>query len=149
MLKSTTNGATSSRHPTSTSRGLLLDSAFQTPANPPPQSGSPEQWHAYVNGGAQVDDARMLQKRREEEALFREAHRNGTPQPVVTDAGKLIETSPRKPAPSISSNTSLLVDLDVNTSYDAHPLHSEQASYASAARTRASTHGGSEWSLLD
>ena len=71
MLKAPKATATS-RAPTSGSRGFLLDSGFQTPANPPPQSQSPDKWQAYVNGGAKEDDARMLQKRREEDAAWEE-----------------------------------------------------------------------------
>ncbi|KAF9701449.1 hypothetical protein EKO04_000892 [Ascochyta lentis] len=152
MLKTATNGVTSSRQSRSASHGLLLDFDLQTPADPPPQSGSPEKWQAYVNGGAQADDARMLQKRREEEAAFQEARRNGSPQPAArtpSTVGRLIETSPRKPTPSISNNTNLLVDLDFNTNDEAQTPQSARTSYASAARSRAPTDGGPEWSLLD
>lgn len=157
MLKPAANAATSSRPPPSKLRGLLLDSGFQTPANPPPPSGSPDKWHAYVNGGAKADDARMLQKRKEEDAAFEKQRRNGTHRPpatAATNAGasasnKLIETSPEKPSASVSGNTSLLVDLDINSTYEAYPPQASRASYASAAGSKKTTFGGSQWSLLD
>ncbi|KAF2622867.1 hypothetical protein BU25DRAFT_479849 [Macroventuria anomochaeta] len=159
MLKPAANSVTSSRPPSSTSRNLLLDSGFQAPANPPPPSGSPDKWHAYVNGGAQADDAQLLQKRREEEAAFQEARRNGTLQSAAAAAaatgagtstsGKLIETSPRKPSASVSGNTSLLVDLDINSNYESYQPQPSRGSYAIAARSNKTIYGGSEWSLLD
>lgn len=158
MLKTPTNAATSSRVTPSTSRNLRLDSSFQTPANPPALSGSPDKWETYVNGGAQVDDARLLQKRREEEAAFENARRDGLDQSKASNAaytrmtnasGTLIQTSPRKPTASVSGNTDLLVNLDINTSYDAHPPQQQAVSYASAARCKGKRHGGSEWNLMD
>ncbi|KAF3035692.1 hypothetical protein E8E12_006070 [Didymella heteroderae] len=146
-----------SRAPPSNSRGLLLDSAFQTPANPPPQSQSPDKWQAFVNGGAKEDDARPLQKRGDENGAWEEQRRNNTtrtPAPNAADAGrsaasKLIETSPQKPALSVSGNTGLLVDLDISNTYGAYPQQPSRASYASAAESRKTSHGGSHFSLLD
>lgn len=158
-----------SRAPPPNSHGLLLDSGFQTPADPPPQSQSPDKWQAYINDGAKEDDARMLQKRKEvrtptafiladadcvkEDAAWEEQRRNNTPRPSAdaADAGpsRLIETSPQKPAPSVSGNTSLLVHLDINSTYGAYPQHSSRVSYASAAESRKTSYGGSQLSLLD
>ena len=153
MLKAPKATATS-RAPPSGSRGLLLDSGFQTPANPPLQSQSPDKWQAYVNGGAKVDDARMLQKRKEEDAAWEEQRRNITPQPSApgaADAGqsKLIETSPRKPAPSVFGNTGLLLNLDINSTYGAYPQQSWRASYVTAVESQKTSYGGSQFSLLD
>ena len=153
MLKPATNGATSSRPPPSISRSLFLDSGSQTPANPPPPSGSPDKWHAYVNGGAKADDARLLQKRREEEAAFEAYRRNQTPRPDATAgssaSGKLIETSPRKPSVSVSGNTCLLVDLDINSDHEVYQPQPSTRAYASPARSRKTGCGDSEFSLLD
>lgn len=152
MLKPSTNRATTSRSPPSTSHNLLMDTGYQAPANPP-QSGSPENWHAFVNGGAQADDAQLLQKRREEEAAYQEARRNVTPQPAATDvgpstaSGKLIQISPRKPSGSV--NTGLLVDLEVDDSYGAYSPQQPRDSYASAACYKSTRNGGPENSLLD
>ena len=157
MLKSPTNGASSSRPPPSTSRNLL-DSSFQKPANPPLPSGSPDKWEAYASGGAQEDDARLLQKRRREEAAFENIRCDGTIQPGASSnsrssaasvSGTLIHVSPREPAASVSGNASLLVDLDINVSYDAHGLPQLRQSYASAAGAQTKVPGGSEWSLMD
>ncbi|KAF1925842.1 P-loop containing nucleoside triphosphate hydrolase protein [Didymella exigua CBS 183.55] len=156
MLKPAPNAAMWSRAPPSQSRGVSLDSGFQTRPNPPPQSGSRGRWRAYVNGGAEADDARMLQKRREGDMAWEGDRRNSTPRPPVTAAtdaaaspSKLIETSPRKPAPSVSGSASLLVDLDINSTYEAHPPQPARTSYASAAGSGKTSHGGSQWSLLD
>jgi helicase required for RNAi-mediated heterochromatin assembly 1 len=155
MLKPITNGASSTRAQASTSHNLLLDTSFQAPANPPPPSGSPGKWHAYVNGGAQADDARLLQKHRE--AAFDETRQNATPRPSATTAteagasipGRLIDTSPRKPVTSVSGNTKLLVDLDINAGYESYRPRQFKGPYASAARSAETTYAGSEWSLLD
>ena len=156
MLKPTTNGASSTSAQASTSRNLFLDTNFQAPANPPPPSGSPDKWYAYVNGGARADDARLLQKRREE-AAFDEARQNATPQPsatTATEAGantpmRLIETSPRKPAASVSGNTNLLIDLDINAGYESDRPQQLEGSHASAARSAKMAYAGLEWNLLD
>lgn len=157
MLKSATYGATSFRAGPSTSRNLLIDSSFQTPANPPP-SGSPGNWRAYIDGGAQGDDNRLLQKRREEEAAFEVARRDDTAHRAaskVQDAGTasvsgtLIETSPRKSVASVSGNTDLLIDLDISESLDGRQPQQATGSYASAARSGAKAHNGSGWSLMD
>jgi helicase required for RNAi-mediated heterochromatin assembly 1 len=137
------------------SRNLLLDTDFQVP-NSPRQSESPGKWQAYVNGGAQVDDARLLQKRKEEDAAYQEARRYGTPQlaattatdvDALTMAAKLIETSPRKPRGS--TNTNLLVDIDIDTSYRASQQQQSVGSYAGAVRSKGTANEGSEYSLLD
>ncbi|KAH6644260.1 P-loop containing nucleoside triphosphate hydrolase protein [Boeremia exigua] len=156
MLKSAPNGGIRSRPSRSASRNLLLDSTFQTPANPPPPSGSSDRWRAYVNGGAEVDDARLLQRRREEEASFEASRRNGAPQRAATPVayagpntpGRLIETSPRKTSASMSANTELLVDLDINSQYRSY-AQPPSRSYAHAARSKKATYGGSEFNLLD
>ena len=93
-----------------------MNSGFQTPANPPPTSSSLEKWDSYVNGGAKADDARMLAKRKEEDEAFETVRRNGVVQNGGT--GKLIEISPQKPRASVSKNTKLLIDLDLNNDND-------------------------------
>jgi helicase required for RNAi-mediated heterochromatin assembly 1 len=143
-----------SRAPPANSRGLLLDSGFQTPANPPPQSQAPDKWLAYVNGGAKEDDARMLQKRIEGDAAWEQRHRNNTPRPSVpgladADSSKLIETSPQKPVPSVSGNTGLLLDLDINSTYGASPQQSSRLSYVTAVESQKTSYEGSQFSLLD
>lgn len=158
MLKTTPSAAARSRPPASTSRNLLMDSSSQIRADASPLSESPDKWHDFVNGGARADDARLLQKRREEEAAFEEARRrNGTPRSVVGSAAdadaasgsaRLIETSSRKPAPSLSANANLLVDLDINSEYGDY-IPQPTRLYASAARTTRSVYGGSEYNLLD
>lgn len=157
MLKSAPNAAILSRAPPSKSHGPLSDSTFQTLATPPPPSGSSGKWHAYINGGAKVEDARMLQKYREEDDAFEEQRRNSTPRPPVTaatDAGasaasRLIETSPRKPAPSVTGNTSLLVDLDINSSYEAHPSQASEKSFVGKTGLKEMSYGDLQWNLLD
>ncbi|KAJ8106147.1 hypothetical protein OPT61_g9734 [Boeremia exigua] len=153
MLKS---APTRSRVPPSTSRNLLLDSGFQTPANPPSSSGSPDKWHTYVNGGAEVDDARMLQKRKEEDATFEATRRNRGPGVAAAPArdetngsGRLIDTSPRKPSASVSASANLLVDLDINSEYGSYAPQPSVKSYASAARSRKTGNGRLEFNLLD
>jgi helicase required for RNAi-mediated heterochromatin assembly 1 len=147
-----------SRAPPPKSHGLLLDSELQRPANPSPQSGFPDKWHAYVNGGAKQDDARMLQIHKEENATFEEQRHNSTPRPAAdrpaahagsSGSSKLIETSPQKPAPSVYGNTGLLLDLDINSTYEAHPQHPSRASYASAVQSKKKSYGGSQFNLLD
>lgn len=144
------------RPPPSTSDHLLLDSEFQISANPPSTSGSSDKWNAYVNGGAKADDARLLQKRREEDAAY-EAARFDSANRYSTQAnagesmcasGKLIETSPQKPHASISANTSLLVDLDINRDYETH-LQQPKLSYASTAGPGNTKGGQFKINLLD
>jgi helicase required for RNAi-mediated heterochromatin assembly 1 len=123
-----------SRQRPSPPRNLLIDSSFQTPANPPPTFSSPEKWDAYVDGGAKADDARMLAKRKEEDAAYEAARRDGMVQSGRT--GKLIETSPQKPRASVSKNTELLIDLDLNNgNNEVEPAQEAKARYASAARS--------------
>lgn len=158
MLKPANNGATSSRPPPS--RKLHPTSGVTASANPP-LSGSPDKWRTYINGGSQADDARLQQMHMEEKAAF-DARRSGTPRiattatttTAVTDAdasvsGKLIETSPRKPAVSVSGNTSLLLDLDIGTEYEVRQPQRPRGTYASAAGSSRTAYEGSEWSLLD
>lgn len=154
MLKGPKIVPISTRRPPPQPQGLLLDSSFQTPANPPAPSGSPAKWQAYVNGGAKADDARMLNKRREQEAAFEEQLRNSTPHPRAAadaDAGpsRLVETSPQKAAPSVSGNTSLLIDLDIKSTYGAYSQQSPEVSPTSAAESKKPSYSGSQWTLLD
>ncbi|KAJ4367927.1 hypothetical protein N0V86_009767 [Didymella sp. IMI 355093] len=123
-----------------------------------PRSGSPDKWHAYVNGGAKQDDARILQVHKEENAAFQEQRHNSTPRPAADSSAahaspsvsdRLIETSPQKPAPSVSSNTGLLLDLDINSTCEAHPQQPSRASYATAVQSEKKRYGGSQFSLLD
>jgi helicase required for RNAi-mediated heterochromatin assembly 1 len=114
MLKTVPNGTGGYRQATSTSRNLLPETTYQTPANPMPvrtpdnSDSTTERWQAYTNGGAAEDDARMLQKMKEEEA-----------QHLVSAAGsssksaKLITVSPQKA--TVSKNADLLIDLDFGT----------------------------------
>lgn len=133
-------GAHQSRQQPSTPPRLLLDIGFQAPANPPPAAGLSEKWEAYVNGGAKADDARLLQKRRDQNTGFEEARCNGAVQSatptsaggVTSDTGKLIDTSPKKPRASLSPSTSLLVDLGLSDhTYQSH------ASTAESGKTKA------------
>lgn len=73
----------------------------------------------YANGGAQLDDARVLRKRQEKEERFAESIRNHASQPgsphgsttrTSSQTEKIVEVSPDK-VPR-SRNTELLVDLD-------------------------------------
>jgi helicase required for RNAi-mediated heterochromatin assembly 1 len=90
------------------------------------------QWDIYANGGGvQEDDARAFAKMKEEEA-HDHAHRASTPQTgVSTPGGKLIEVSPEKVA-TISRNTDLLLDLDVEPLVPVRH-HETGRSYAVAA----------------
>ncbi|KAF1849149.1 uncharacterized protein K460DRAFT_277751 [Cucurbitaria berberidis CBS 394.84] len=163
MLKQMSNGTTSSRPPPSTSRNLMLDTNFQGPINPVQRATTPqgfdsttEQWEAYASGGAQVDDAQVLQKVREQEAQFLESIRNAT-LPAGPSAGpssastKLIQVSPEKA--STSRNTKLLLDLDLDEATDAQ--HEQQSrftetfSYAEAASTKGKGKGKAYVNLLD
>lgn len=153
MLKAPKATATS-RAPPSGSRGLLLDSGFQTPANPPPQSQPPDKWQAYVNGGAKEDDARMLQERKEENAVWEEQRRDST-LPLsahsAADAGpnRLIETSPQRPAPCVSGSTGLLLNLNIKSTYGAYSQQSSRASFVTTVESQKTSYGGSQFSLLD
>jgi helicase required for RNAi-mediated heterochromatin assembly 1 len=154
MLKSTPNGSASRRPLPTTTQQVLIDFPFQTPANPPATSrlsGSiPKEWKAYVNGGAATDDAKYLQKGREEEAKYLEAIRKTTPvagsssRPATglslekksvtqmadssSKSARLIKLSPEKK--SVSKNANLLIDLDVGP---ASGMGQIQQSYTGAA----------------
>jgi helicase required for RNAi-mediated heterochromatin assembly 1 len=153
MLKAPKATATY-RAPPSGSRGLLLDSGFQTPANPPPQSQPPDKWQVYVNGGAKEDDARMLQERKEENAVWEEQRRDST-LPLsahsAADAGpnRLIETSPQRPAPCVSGSTGLLLNLNIKSTYGAYSQQSSRASFVTTVESQKTSYGGSQFSLLD
>jgi helicase required for RNAi-mediated heterochromatin assembly 1 len=120
MLKTVPNGTGGYRQATSTSRNLLPETTYQTPANPMPvrtpdnSDSTTERWQAYTNGGAAEDDARMLQKMKEEEAQ----HLASLHDPVVaagssSKSAKLITVSPQKA--TVSKNADLLIDLDFGT----------------------------------
>jgi helicase required for RNAi-mediated heterochromatin assembly 1 len=130
------NGSASRRPLPTTTQQVLIDLPFQTPANPPatsrPLQSVPNEWKAYVNGGAATDDARYLQKSREEEAKYLETIRKTTPvaasssKPAIelspekksvsqmadpsSKPARLVELSPEKK--SVSQNANLLIDLD-------------------------------------
>lgn len=155
MLKAPKATAASRAVP-SNSRGLLLDSGFQRPANPPPSSQSSDRWEAYVNGGAKEDDARMLQMLRQEDAAWEEQRRNDKPRPFTLGAvnldlkasSKLIETSPQKVL-SAAGNAGLLVDLDMNSTHGDYLQQSSQVSYGTTVESRKKCYGSSQFSLLD
>ncbi|KAF3011112.1 hypothetical protein E8E13_011372 [Curvularia kusanoi] len=106
-----------------TAGGLLPDRSFQTANYPQLMHSSPEHWEAYAKGGASIDDARLLVKQKEEDAAYEASRRNGIAQSVKLankgeGTGRLIETSPRKPFASVSRNTELLVDLDLENNQE-------------------------------
>jgi helicase required for RNAi-mediated heterochromatin assembly 1 len=123
------NGATSFRGARSNTRSLMLEDTLPSPGTskrtvrtdiPTPRMMTPGlsdcttvQWDNYANGGGvQEDDARAFTKMREEEAEFH-ARRASTPQTGISaPSGRLIEMSPEKAA-TVSKNTDLLLDLDV------------------------------------
>jgi helicase required for RNAi-mediated heterochromatin assembly 1 len=131
MLKSTPNGIRSLR-PQSATRQPLLDTAYQVSSNSMPTSKIPEnpaspdgKWQAYTNGGAATDDAKFLQKIKQEQAAYLETIHNIPPAAVGSSkATKLVEISPEKKA--VSKNTNLLIDLD----FGAEPEIHHQQSYA-------------------
>ena len=102
-----------------------------------------------MNGGAKADDARMLAKRKEEDEAFETVRRNGVVQNGGT--GKLIEISPQKPRASVSKNTELLIDLDLNNNDggEVEPAQKARARYASAARSSDVQREQFEMNLLD
>lgn len=120
MLKSKRGVVVPSRQIPPTAGGLLLDRSFQTASNPQLMHSSPEHWEAYAKGGASIDDARLLLKQKEEDAAYEAFRRNGSVKlPNKGEGtGRLIETSPRKPFASVSRNTELLVDLDLEGNYE-------------------------------
>ncbi|KAF2134773.1 P-loop containing nucleoside triphosphate hydrolase protein [Dothidotthia symphoricarpi CBS 119687] len=137
----------------STKHNLSFDNTYQTPSNPVASSMShagsgnrAREWQAYTNGGAQADDARALQMRKEQEAEF---------QKTIADAGqvagfrsasagasstpaRLAEASPANG--TVSSNTRLLIDIDENV--DTFPL-------ANAASSKAKGKGKDVFDLMD
>ena len=159
MLKSATNGTPSARPPSSTMRKLPLDSSFQDRTSSLAQSGSPNKWRAYINGGAQEDDARMLQKGREEDAEFQKARRNDTltlaTEAAIKKSGsanasqRLIETWREKSTLPISDNVNRLVDIGTNDSNETHQPQRSRAWQKNPAQSQGTTFGGPEWSLLD
>ncbi|KAI0585805.1 Superfamily I DNA and RNA helicase and helicase subunits [Pyrenophora tritici-repentis] len=125
-LKPAKNGATSFRAPRSNTRNAVLEdmvlrpgpSAPVTDARTPRMASGPlvdrvtEQWEPYVNGGAQEDDQRVFEMRKEQEARYRAQIRSSTPAAGPSSAGEqLIQISPEKKA-TVSKNTNLLLDLD-------------------------------------
>jgi hypothetical protein len=156
MLRPAPNGVYSSRPPPSTAQVMLLDTTYQTPNNPaaPPitpesSAGVTEKWEAYVKGGAAVDDARVLQLAREEEARYLEAIRN-TPlaSRLPSTSTQLIQVSPEKKA--ASENTNLLIDLDIGSQLESSRAHhTGNVSYAKAASSRGNGRAKSDINLLD
>lgn len=158
MLKSATNGTTSARPPFLTIPKFLLDSGSQGRTNSPLQSRLPKKWHAYINGGAQEDDARMLQKGRKEDVEFEDSRRNDTLTPAAEVATKngaadasqeLVETLLQKSTALVSGHMDPLVDVGINASNETHPLRQPGVGYTSPVRSQGAIFGGPEWSLLD
>lgn len=113
-------------------------------------SSTPEQWKAYASGGAKIDDARALEKRKEADAKFEELISNGTQSAAAPPiSGNLIEVSPKKKAPmQTSENTDLLIDLAMDVGIGASPSPSKSKpryrsteifSYTDAATTKPET----------
>lgn len=76
------------------------------------ENSTPHQWQAYANGGVKTDDAKAWQKQRKEAAKFQELISNGSSASSSLPPGKLIQMSPEKKIPQLSSaNTNLLIDL--------------------------------------
>ncbi|KAL1606332.1 hypothetical protein SLS60_003734 [Paraconiothyrium brasiliense] len=70
------------------------------------------QWQAYANGGVKTDDTKAWQKQRKEAAKFQELISNGSSASSSLPPGKLIQMSPKKKMPQLSSETTnLLIDL--------------------------------------
>jgi len=138
-------------------RNLLLETTYQTPANPTPASRTPdnsdstaERWQAYINGGAAADDVHYLQKTKEEEAKYLETIRNNPPAlDTASISTKLIELSPEKK--SASKNADLLIDLDVGTVTDVSQRQSgiKPLSYANAASSKEKNKVKTSFNLLD
>lgn len=161
MLKPVPNGTTSFRPSSSQMRTLMLDTSFQGPSNPGRSAVSQNrpdnttgQWEAYASGGAQADDAKVLQKRREQEAQFLESLRNATPparspSEISSAFTKLVQVSPEKTASS--RNTKLLLDLDEGTEGQPRQqgLYTEALSYANAASSKVKGKGKADFNLLD
>jgi hypothetical protein len=156
MLRPAPNGVYSSHPLPSTAQVMLLDTVYQTPSNlaappmtPESSTGVTEKWEAYVNGGAAVDDARVLQLAREEEARYLEAMRSTPPASRLPfTSTKLIQVSPEKKA--ASKNTNLLIDLDIGSQPElsgAH--HTGSISYANAASSRGKGRVKADINLLD
>jgi hypothetical protein len=62
-------------------QNLLLEHSAQVPSStvsPGKHDNSTKAWQAFVNGGAQADDARILKERREQEAKFRGSQAQST-----------------------------------------------------------------------
>jgi helicase required for RNAi-mediated heterochromatin assembly 1 len=133
MLKTTPNGSSSLRLQPSGTHHFLLDTTCPVPSNPSPASrtrvnseSSHGQWEAYTNGGVIADDARYLQKAKEEQAEDLEPFRKTPPNAGGSaKAKKLVEVSLEKK--TASKNAGLLIDLDIGTEV------SYPQSYANAA----------------
>ncbi|KAF1915851.1 P-loop containing nucleoside triphosphate hydrolase protein [Ampelomyces quisqualis] len=149
MLKSVPNG-TSLRPSSSAAQHLSSETTFQKPANPVPVSKDSETsqvWHSYVNGGAAADDARYVQKAREEQATYAETMRSMTPgSHAGAKSKRLIELSPEKKSVSTSASAILLIDLDMSSGLE---VNSHQQSYASAAAPQDSSRTSARMNLLD
>lgn len=133
MLKAVPNG----RQAPSPSNNLIANNTYQMPATPLPVSrtlaapgGSNEKWSTYANGGVAADDARYMQKRKDE-AQNLELIRNTPPTAgPSSNPTRLIEVSPEKKA--ISGNANLLIDLDLDLGTAPEPSRA-QHSWAKAA----------------
>jgi helicase required for RNAi-mediated heterochromatin assembly 1 len=141
---------TSSNQPPQATRNLLLDSTFQTPSSPIPvpisttldnASSTTARWQTHVNGGVTADDARALQKMKEEEAKYLETIRK-IPQSDIASSikpTKLIQVSPEKKS-AISTNANLLIDIDVGA---------RTSSYAGAVSSKSKGKTKASMNLLD
>lgn len=104
-------------------------------------------WQQYVDGGGvAADDARYLQRIKEEQAKSSEARRSTTPSIAAgTGSTRLIEVSPKKE--SVSRNADLLIDLDLDVAPAAEPRPQSYANAVTTTKGRSVTH--STMSLLD
>jgi helicase required for RNAi-mediated heterochromatin assembly 1 len=104
---------------------------------PPPtdHSGStPNEWHAYANGGARVDDAEILKKMQEDDAKFLEDR--GMPAGGPVDI--LIDISPAKMISSANANLLLGPEFQPQPLAQSQPLPriyvKEEFTYADAEK---------------
>lgn len=126
-------------------RNLLLDSTFQMPSNPIARLNSDkatEEWQEYINRGVQADDDQALQKRREQEAAFKEFVTSTKGSRCASSSARLVDISSTKE--TRSKNTGLLIDIDMDLGFESRQ---EAISYAHAASSTGK--GKVELNLLD
>jgi len=149
-LKPVQNGATAFRMPHSLTRSLVLEDTLVnsgpsrrvTDGRPPCTATAQqpdrvaEQWESYTNGGAREDDQRYSLERKEHQERYYAQIRSCTPGAGTCSVGdKLIQVSPEKTA-TVSRNTDLLLDLDVELS-SSQGRHDVGRSFAKAASSGA------------